>query len=64
MTTRKSINTNLKRKKPNIVYTRKYFCVPLWLMIDSFILLLIDTTNNLVIDYLLLIYNPRRFLIS
>jgi hypothetical protein len=44
-----------------IIYNliRKYFCVPLWFMIDSFILPSIYTTNNWVIDYLLLICNLR-----
>jgi hypothetical protein len=37
--------------------TRKYFCVPLWFTIDLFILPSINTNNNWVIDYLLLIYN-------
>jgi hypothetical protein len=47
-----------KRKNRNFKEcVRKYFCVPLWLMIDLFILLSIHTTNNWVIDYLLLVYN-------
>jgi hypothetical protein len=38
---------------------RKYFCVPLWFMIDLFILPSVHTTNNLVTDYLLLMYSLR-----